>query len=53
MFNDPEFFDTNVEKMPVGMKMKYVFYEILYWEHLKIGHLVDPMYIFKNISSSL
>jgi hypothetical protein len=49
MFNDPEFFDTYVEKMHIGMKMKYVFYELPYWENLKIGHLLDPMHIFKNV----
>jgi hypothetical protein len=53
MFDDPEFFDTYVEKIPIGMKRKYVFYELPYWEHLKIGHLLDPMHILKNVSSSL
>jgi hypothetical protein len=53
MFNDPGFFDTYVEKIPIGMKIKYVFYELPYWEHLKIIHLLDPMHILKNISSSL
>jgi hypothetical protein len=53
MFDDPEFFDTLVEKMSIGMKRKFVFYELPYWEHLKIGHLLDPMHIFKNVSSSL
>ena len=28
MFDDPEFFDTYVEKMPIGMKRKFVFYEL-------------------------
>jgi hypothetical protein len=53
MFDDPEFFDTYVEKFPIGMKRKSVFYELPYWEHLKISHLLDPMHIFKNVSSSL
>jgi hypothetical protein len=40
--------------MPIGqMKRKSLFYELPYWEHLKIGHLLDPMNIFKTISSSL
>ena len=34
MFDDPEFFDTYVEKFPIGMKRKYFFYELPYWEHL-------------------
>ena len=25
MFDDPEFFDTYVEKFPNGMKIKYIF----------------------------
>jgi hypothetical protein len=53
MFYDPKCFDTYVEKIPIGMKRKSIFYELPYWEHLKIGHLVDPMHIFKNVSSSL
>ena len=53
MFNDFYFFDTYVEKMPIGMKMKSVFYELPFWEHLKIGQLLDPMHILKNVSSSL
>jgi hypothetical protein len=53
MFNDFYFFDTYVEKMPIGMKMKSVFYELPYWEHLKISHLLDPMHILKNVSSTL
>jgi hypothetical protein len=53
MFNDLEFFDTYVEKIPIGMKRKFVFYEIPYWEHLKIDHLLNPMHIFKSASSSL
>ena len=35
------------------MKRTFVFYELPYWEHLKISHLLDPMHIFKNVSSSL
>ena len=52
-FDDPQFFDTYVEKIPIGMKRKSIFYEIPYWEHLKIVHLLDPMHILKNVSSSL
>ena len=53
MFNVIEFFNAYVEKFPIGMKRKYAFYELPYWEHLKIAHLLDPMHIFKNVSSSL
>jgi hypothetical protein len=53
MFDDPEFFDTYVEKIPTRMKRKFVFYEDPDWEHLKIGHLLDTMHIFNNVSSSL
>ena len=53
MFNDPEFFNTYVEKFPTGMKRKFVFYELPYWEHLKIIHLLDPIHIVKNVSSYL
>jgi hypothetical protein len=53
MFDYPKFFDTYVDKMSIGMKRKYVFYELPYWELLKIGHLLDLMHIFKNVSSSL
>jgi hypothetical protein len=53
MFDDFEIFDTYVEKIPIGMKRKYVFYELPCWEHLKIGHLLDPMHILKNVSSYL
>jgi len=35
------------------MKRKYVFDEPPYREHLKIYNLLDPMHIFKNISSYL
>jgi hypothetical protein len=53
MFDDPEFFDTYVEKIPIGMKRKYVFYELPYLEDLKIGHLLDTMHILKSVSTSL
>ena len=53
MFDDPYFFNTNVEKFSIGMKRKSIFYDLPYWEHLKIAHLLDPMHIFKNVSSSL
>ena len=53
MFDDPEFFDTCVEKFPIGMKRKYIFYNLPYWENLKITHLLDPMQIKKNVSTSL
>jgi hypothetical protein len=53
MFNDPEFFDTYVEKLYVGMKRKSIFYELPYWENLNISYIVDPMHIFKKNSSSL
>ena len=53
MFDDPKLFDTYIEKFPIGMKRKSIFYKLPYWEHLKITHLLDPMLIFKNVSSSL
>jgi hypothetical protein len=53
MFNDPKYFDTYVEKIPIRMKMKSVFYELPYWENLNIGYLLDPMHILKKNSSSL
>jgi hypothetical protein len=28
MFDDTEFFDTYVEKFPIGMKRKSIFYEL-------------------------
>ena len=28
MLNDPKFFDTYVEKFAIGMKRKFVFYEL-------------------------
>ena len=49
----PKFFYHYKQKMPTGMKRKSIFYEILYWEHLKIFHLLYPMHILKNVSSSL
>jgi hypothetical protein len=53
VFDDLEFFDTCVKKMPIGMKRKYVFYELPYWGNLKISHLLDLMHILKNVSSYL
>ena len=53
MFDDPDFFETYVEKFPIGMKRKSIFYDLPYWEHLKISYLLDPMHIFKKNSSSL
>ena len=53
LINHLEFFDTYEKKMPIEMKRKSIFYELPYWEHLKIVHLLDPMHIFKNVSSSL
>ena len=53
MCDDLELFDTYVEKFPIGMKSKSIFYNFPYWEHIKIIHLLDPMHIFKNVSSSL
>ena len=47
MFDDLEFFDTYVEKFPIGMKRKSIFYDLPYWEHLNISHLLYPMHIFK------
>ena len=49
----PEFFDHYKEKMLDGMKRKSIFYELPYWELLKIVHLLDPMNIFKSVSYSL
>ena len=34
------------------MRTKSIYYELPYWEHLKNSHLLDPMHIFKNVSSS-
>jgi hypothetical protein len=53
MFNDHEPFDTYVEKIHIGMKRKFVFYELLYREHIYIGHLLDLMHILKNVSPYL
>ena len=53
MFDDLELFDAYVEKLPIGMRMKSIFYNLPYWENLKITHLLSPMHIFKNVSSSL
>jgi hypothetical protein len=53
MFDDPEFFDTYVEKIPIGMKRKSIFYELPYWENLKIDRLLDSMHILKKQSSSI
>ena len=53
MFDDSELFDTYVDKFPIGMKRKYIFYELPYWENLKIAHLLYPMHTFKNASSYL
>jgi hypothetical protein len=53
MLDDFEFFDSYVEKIPIGMKRKSIFYELPYWEHLTIVHLLNPMHILKNVSSSL
>jgi hypothetical protein len=53
MFNGPKFFDTYFEKISIGMKRKYVFYGLTYWEDIKNGHLLYPMHILKNVSSSL
>jgi hypothetical protein len=41
MFDDLELFNTYVEKFPIGMKMKFVFYELPYWEHLNISYLLS------------
>ena len=49
MFKDPEVFDTYVEKFPIGMKRKFVFYEFPYWENLMISQLLGPIHIFKII----
>ena len=50
MFDDPNFLDTYVENLSIG---KSVFYNLPYWEHPKITHLLYPMHIFKNVSSYL
>jgi len=48
MFDDEELFDIYVDKFPIWMKRKYVIYELPYWEHIKISHLLDPTHICKN-----
>ena len=53
MFDDPNFFNTCVEKFPIGMKMEYVFYELPYWLNLKISLLLDPMPIYLKIFNLL
>ena len=35
------------------MKRKFIFYDLPYWEHIDIGHLLDSMHILKNVSFSL
>ena len=50
VINDPKLFNTYVEKIPKWMKRKSIFYELPYWDHLKVSHLLDPMHIFKNVS---
>ena len=42
-----ELFYTYVEKFPIGMKRKSIFYDLPYWQHIKVTHLLDPMHIFK------
>ena len=32
MFNDPQFFKTYVEKIPIGIAVESIFYEFTYWE---------------------
>ena len=49
MFEDPKNFNNYVEKMSIGMKRKFVFYELPYWEQVKITDLPDPMHILKNV----
>ena len=48
-----EFFGHYKEKILVGMKWKSIFYNLPYWEHLKILHLLNPMNILKTVSYSL
>ena len=36
MFVDIEFFNTYVEKLPIGMKRKSIFYNLPYWDHLSL-----------------
>jgi hypothetical protein len=30
-----------------------IFFELPYWEDLKINHLLDPMHIFKNVATTV
>ena len=53
MFDDHEIFNTYDKKISKGMNMKSIFYDLSYWEHLKISHLLDLMHIFNNVSYSL
>ena len=46
MFDDLELFDTYVEKFPIGMKRKSIYYNLPYQEHLKSTHLLHLMNIF-------
>ena len=45
IFHDFEFFNAYVKKMSIGMRMKYVFYELKYWEHHNISYLLYLMHI--------
>ena len=49
MFIDLEFFDAYVEKIVIGVKIKYVFYELPYWEHIKIPHLLYPWQSWRGL----
>ena len=40
-------------KPPEGMKRLSIFYRLPYWRYLLIGHLIDPMHIFKNVGVSI
>lgn len=40
-------------KPPEGMKRLSIFYRLPYWRYLLIGHLLDPMHIFKNVGVSI
>ena len=41
MFDDPESFDTYVEKFPIWMKRKSIFYNLPYQDiYLKMFHLI-------------
>lgn len=53
MFDDPELFDTYVQRFPIGMNFFLFFYELPLWENLKVYHLIYPMHIFKKKSSYL